>query len=202
MSTLSRNFLNLGFVACALGLLAGHQVFAQSPLASSECKCERPFRTSPDSLDQALLVYTSALAKGDRAIISKYSARFTIGLHRRRIYRPHAEQEKVIDEMIARSIRSFHFCGHFTSTAELSYPPSQRHHQLAGCIRYDDGDRQRVADITVLGYRERGQWVFNPIMVPADPFPIPLSESKRIIVPVESLPPPMLPNKGMQRTRN
>lgn len=160
----------------------------------------RSMKTDPASLEGALLLYVDALARGDRSLISKYSARYVLDFKRRRIYRTLAEQAKLVDQMVGQSIRRFHLCGYMTSTAELSYPEAQRQHTINGCLKYVDGAHERSAHISVIAYRNRGRWVFNPLLIPEDPFHRKVPEAKPIIVPMEAPPPPVSPNKALQLT--
>lgn len=188
-------------LAAVLAVISGSYVLGQSLEADSPCaRCAREMKIDPASLEGALSLYVGALARGDRKLISNYSARYSLDSKRRRIYRTVAEQTKLVDQMVGQAIRSFHLCSHMTSTAELSYPEAQREHTIIGCIKYVDGANERSAHISVIAYRNRGRWIFSPLLVPEDPFRGKVPESKPILVPMEAPPPPVSSNKRLQRT--
>jgi hypothetical protein len=172
-----------------------------SSLSPSIDECKKEMKGNETSLEGSLLRYTSALSSGDISTAAKYLARFTLDTNRKRIYRTRHEQDELLKYMASHPIRAFRFCVEFSSTRELSYSESQREHFIIGYITYGELDKESNSRVFLVGYHDRGQWVFSPVLPPRDIFPVKVPTTIPPI-PMESPPPMISPSKLPNRTRD
>jgi hypothetical protein len=160
MMCIYRYSLTLVIVAGLTGFLVPNPVFGQT--VKSKCGCTRggsAINATP--MSAALFAFLNAITKSEREGIVKYSAPFTLNRDHRRVYRSHAEQQLLIDELTKLGISDFYVCGYFTSTAEFRYRESLRRYEMSVCLTRGDGGETKSGIYAISCYHQRDGWLID-----------------------------------------